>query len=393
MKKFAFVSEISACLIILAVIMFSYRVQSQIIMIESTFTQDGEFYPFFSVDNITGLSLNADVELNSDTSLVRIVLKTADSIEYLVYEAYPLIVEMTDFEIHDACDETCFLDEVKPVSCKVLLIDASIKIHSLKYSTDLVENLSSLQLKRKLENDTVKSETMNKKIVDFNMYWQSGVSSIVQLMYNEKKESYGEKYNFRGWDYYQGGVFELLGHRNYIPESTSLTKSFDWRSRHGANCPLSVYYYDGDELGSGWMTDVRAQFSFGACWAFSANGAVESMFNLYNNSHLDFSLSVKEFLCFNPPVGDCEGGLNYEAIHHLMNFGVPTEYCFKYMQPPPPSCNGRCDHVDTIYKINSYEEINFTGNDVVKTALIQIRTFECCFTGFRACGGPEWVHI
>jgi len=67
MKKFAFVSEISACLIILAVIMFSYRVQSQIIMIESTFTQDGEFYPFFSIDSITGLSLNADVELNSDT--------------------------------------------------------------------------------------------------------------------------------------------------------------------------------------------------------------------------------------------------------------------------------------------------------------------------------------
>lgn len=278
---------------------------------------------------------------------------------------------MTDFEIHDACDETCYLDKVKPVYCKVLLVDASIKINSLKYSTNLIENLSSLQLKRKLENDSVKSETMNKKIVDFNMYWQSGVSSVVQLMYNEKKEIYGEKYNFRGWDYYQGGVFELLGHRNYVPESTSLTKSFDWRSRHGANCPLPGYYYDGDELGSGWMTDVRAQLSCGACWAFSANGGVESMFNLYNNSHLDFSLSVKEYLCFNPPVGDCEGGLNYEALHHLMNFGVPTEYCFQYMQPPLPNCNGRCDPVDTIYKINSYEEINFTGNDVVKTALIQ----------------------
>jgi hypothetical protein len=257
MEKFASLKEIFICLIVFVVVIFNYTAQSQIIKIDSTFTEDCEFYPFFSLDTITGLSLNADVVLNNDTSLVRIVLKTSDSIEYLIYEAFPLIVETTDFEIKEACDETCFLNNVKPVSCKVLLLDASIKIHSLSYAINFIENPLFLQLQRKLENDTAKSEAMNRKIFDFNMYWQSGVSSVVQLMYNEKKELYGEKYNFRGWDYYKEGVFELLGHRDYIPETTSLTKSFDWRSRHGANNPIPGYYYDGDELGTGWITDVR----------------------------------------------------------------------------------------------------------------------------------------
>ena len=194
---------------------------------------------------------------------------------------------------------------------------------------------------------------MNKRIGDFNMYWESDVTSIVQMMYNEKKDVFGDKYNFCGWDYYRNGVFELLGHQNSIPETTSLTKSFDWRSRHGANCPEIEFYYDGDEFGSGWLTGVRNQFSCGACWAFSANGAVEAMFNLYNYNHFDFSLSIKEYLCCNPPVGDCGGGIASNALNHITLPGVPSEYCYKYMQPPFPNCTGKCNPVDSIFKINS----------------------------------------
>jgi hypothetical protein len=216
---------------------------------------------------------------------------------------------------------------------------------------------------------------MNKRIMDFNMSWQSGVSPVVQFMYNDKKDFWGEKYNFCGWDYYQGGVFELLGHRNSIPETTSITKSFDWRSRHGANNPLLYdYYYDGDELGTGWITDVREQGNCGSCWAFSANGAVEAMFNLYSNRHLDLSLSVREYLCCNPPVGDCDpvkGGNNYLALDYLEDPGVPTEKCFNYYDPPLPSCEGKCDPVDTLFKINSYLGISSSNNDNIKTDLIQ----------------------
>ena len=119
--------------LILSVIMFlNFRASAQIILVDSTFSQDSEFYPFFSLDNITGLSIDADIELNNDTSLVRVVLVTDDNKNFLIYEAYPLIVETNLFVIHDGCDETCFLDNVKPVACKVLLIDASIKINSLK---------------------------------------------------------------------------------------------------------------------------------------------------------------------------------------------------------------------------------------------------------------------
>lgn len=248
--------------------LFNFKGHSQTITVDSIFTQDGEFNPFLSINSITNLSLDAEVVLNNDTSLVRIVLETDDNIDYLIYEAYPLIVESNDFVINGACDETCFLDEIKPLACKVFLLDATIEINALHYSTTFTENLLSEQIKRKLEIDTLKSQTMNRKIVDFNMYWQSDVTSIVQLMYNAKKDMFGEKYNFRGWDYYRSGVFELLGHQNLTPETTSLTKSFDWRSRHGANCSDPGYYYDGDELGSGWLTDVRNQGDQKTCWAF-----------------------------------------------------------------------------------------------------------------------------
>lgn len=213
---------------------------------------------------------------------------------------------------------------------------------------------------------------MNKRLIDFNMSWQSDVTSIVQMMYNEKKDVFGDKYNFCGWDYYRNGVFELLGHQNSTPETTTLTKSFDWRSRHGANCPENEFYYDGDEFGSGWLTDVREQGDFGTCWAFSANGAVEARFNLYNNSHLDFNLSVKEYICCDQPAGNWNGGYNVNALKYLKDHdGVPTEHCYPYWDPPPKSCDGKCETPDTIYKIGDYSWVNFSHNDLIKTAVIQ----------------------
>ena len=69
--------------------------KAQTIQIGSTFTSDGEIFPFSPNDTIYGLSISGSVTLNSDTSLVRVVLTDIAGQEWMVYEAYPMIVTDT----------------------------------------------------------------------------------------------------------------------------------------------------------------------------------------------------------------------------------------------------------------------------------------------------------
>lgn len=81
---------------------------AQTINIDSTFTSGTEIYPFSQVDSIYGLNLTGHITLNSDTSLVRVILVDENFNKYMVYEAFPLITTKMDFDIEDACDETCY---------------------------------------------------------------------------------------------------------------------------------------------------------------------------------------------------------------------------------------------------------------------------------------------
>jgi hypothetical protein len=83
--------------------------QAQTIQIDSTFTTDGEIFPFGSNDTIYGLSISGHVALSSDTSLVRVILTDNSGNEWMVYEAYPMIVEGSPTILTNECDETCYL--------------------------------------------------------------------------------------------------------------------------------------------------------------------------------------------------------------------------------------------------------------------------------------------
>ncbi|HOX79138.1 MAG TPA: hypothetical protein PLW31_14000, partial [Bacteroidales bacterium] len=105
-------------------IMFSMPVKAQSIQIDSNFTTDAEIYPFENIERISELLLEGDVELNSDTSLVRVILEDENGFQYMVLESYPLICPEDDFTVQDHCDETCALDMVRPVSIIIQIIDA-----------------------------------------------------------------------------------------------------------------------------------------------------------------------------------------------------------------------------------------------------------------------------
>jgi putative hemolysin len=111
----------------------------------------------------------------------------------------------------------------------------------------------------------------------------------------------------------------------------SAPASFDWRNYNGQN----------------WMTSVKDQGGCGSCWAFSAVGIVEPVYNIStNNPNLDLDLS-EEYL-----VSDCHGYLGYDnccggwndsALDFIRDSGISDEACFPYVDGSSCSCGETCD--------------------------------------------------
>lgn len=131
---------------------FSLTTAAQTITINHTFTENDEIYPFSQVDSIYGLNIAGHITLNSDTSLVRMILVDENYNEYLIYEAYPLITSSMDFNISNACDETCYLNGITPTSLILYVNHASIYLQSITYTTLFIENADSLSYQVKRQN-------------------------------------------------------------------------------------------------------------------------------------------------------------------------------------------------------------------------------------------------
>ncbi|MBP6872815.1 MAG: T9SS type A sorting domain-containing protein [Bacteroidales bacterium] len=288
----------------------------------------------------------------------------------MVLEAYPLICPEIDFTVQDHCDETCALDMINPASVIIQIIDATLDLKSFSYETEAKENAETARYTAKRELDADKIEAMNQRVADFDMNWTSGDNSIVASYYESKSAMFGEGYNLLGYDYYAGGIFEFLGHRDYPKVDPDLVRHFDWRERHGANDSLSPYY-DGDTLGTGWLTSVKNQNPHGTCWAFCAVGLTEAIANLYANEHLDFDLAERELIECDEL--DCDGGNNIEALLNIKEHGIINETCFPYdlMDCGDMACSDTCTQPTVNVKITDTLSIFDDNHDSVRLALIQ----------------------
>jgi len=120
-------------------------------------------------------------------------------------------------------------------------------------------------------------------------------------------------------------------------KAPSAPSSFDWRSYNGQD----------------WMTSVKDQGGCGSCWAFSAVGIVEPVYNIStNDSSLDLDLS-EEYL-----VSDCHsyggyetccGGSNDEALNFIRDSGISDEACFPYVDGLSCTCGTSCN-TDCTYR-------------------------------------------
>jgi putative hemolysin len=104
----------------------------------------------------------------------------------------------------------------------------------------------------------------------------------------------------------------------------TLPSSFDWRSHAGYN----------------WMTPVRNQGSCGSCWAFSAVGVMEGVYNIARDDpSLDLNLSEQYLVadCYNKD--SCCGGWHDDALDWVKANGISDEACFPYADS---GCNSSC---------------------------------------------------
>jgi C1A family cysteine protease len=109
----------------------------------------------------------------------------------------------------------------------------------------------------------------------------------------------------------------------------ALPSSFDWRDYRDQN----------------WMTPVKNQGSCGSCWAFSAVGAVEAIYNIStNNPNLDLDLS-EEYLVSDCLWGNsCCGGWMSTALNFVRDEGIPDESCLPYIDGSSCTCSsGVCN--------------------------------------------------
>ncbi len=389
-------------------------VKAQSVQIDSTFTTDGEIFPFEPGDTIYGLSISGTVQLFSDTSLVRVILSDIYGNEWMVYEAYPMIVEDTVFEIEEECDETCYLGLFIPSSLKIDLINSNFDLDRCIIANTMLQSCDSLNRISKLNKEVEKTEYINRYINHYDWQWIADISyeDMAQLNYASKIKQYGLKYNMLGLDYYHSGIYKNIQSNEITIDNTSLTKSFDWRSKHDANIPGSMYYDndpDDPQVGNGWMTKVKNQTPCGACTAFGSIAALEAVTNLYYNYHVDYEedllLSERDaFTCSRYDNSGSNVGCICSrtwgkpltlVIDYIVSTGVVNDECFPWINNSTccsgeiPNCSpvysGKCDEEDIrviVKPDNCFHENKYPLETLIerlKTHLINDGPIICTF--------------
>ena len=129
-----------------------------------------------------------------------------------------------------------------------------------------------------------------------------------------------------------------LGEASPKPTVIDTPDEFSWRNYNGKD----------------WTTPVQDQTQeCGACWAFAAIGALESIINIREEcAELDPDLSEQYILSCLPSSGGCNGGSSYNAYKYMKetssqgNYhnGAIPESCFPYQADDNIPCSDKCDN-------------------------------------------------
>lgn len=334
--------------------------------LNQTYIAETEMFPFDANDYSYGLSISGSIVLNSDSSIVRIILVDQNLNEYLVFEGIKLICPNGDSTLTNVCFETCFLDNILLRSIKLEISDASFYFSSILNDKEIktdIENLISNSLNQ-MRTHTI--ETINSFLERNNTSWRAGDVPMARLTYSEKKQLYGEQLpNLQGFDYFAGGFFSFTD--DDTPLATNdIISNFDWRDRHGSNMPNTPYY---NAAGYGWISPRTVTQVAAECWAFAPVYTLQSLANIYFNQQINMNLSEQDAIsCSNG--GTYNGGGSFiTVLNYMKNTGVVNESCFPFTSNYQAPCSNKCSNPVELVKINDHTKAS--GNELqIKSNLV-----------------------
>jgi len=346
----------------------------------TVYTSTSEF-PLDNMYALYGLSISGHSQLNSDTSLVRVLLIDNQGKSYLVYEDFYLTASNMAFQ--DMAFETAYLDSVTPDKLKIIIRDATLYLNDVSYHYEDESVTRNSGLNRMVLAKT-QQQTQEEYMIDrWNEYneannelWFAGKTALSGLSYEAKKNALGatsDAYQSDGLEYYVGGIYVMRSYDDVdnraiedtlpsisLPSYNTYVESFDWRNRHGRN----------------WMTSVKNQkepdnpiSGNGGCWAFAACATMEAGINLYFNQLLDYNLSEQE-------LGSCTngslkyGGYAWQAFDYIVENGIVTEECMPFENDENIPCSDKCDNPIEVIGVSHVIDIDFAPQETLKWYLI-----------------------
>lgn len=382
------------------------------ISINQTFTTFSEIYPFNGTQ-MYGAGVSGTINFNSDTAIVKIILRDSLSVDYLIYETNTFLDTTPNFTFSEACEETCFFDGFTPTSIELQIVGASVTIGSFKYCSTTLLDATALQDQARDAKVTEKIGLMNQYIQNEGLIWVAGQTSYLSMYYNDKKDLYKSCIWHPAIEYYSYGFFSLKSISNgaNIGINYDYVDNFEWRNRHGANDPTS-YYFDGSDDGSGWVTKAACQNgcwtndvldcsvfewqcgsgsewrSVGTCWAFGPTSHIEALVNLYLNFHYDVDLAEQEIVSCSMSTPWPYPGFATSSYSYFENYGVVDEDCFPYTAQATP-CSERCLNPDEQIKIDNYNTLNHPSQEVLRETVINDGPVSATFMN---CMWGTWAH-
>jgi len=177
-------------------------------------------------------------------------------------------------------------------------------------------------------------------------HYTTGKTSVSDLSLEQKRKRLGLVIP----DWYQ----EWWEHAEKLkaPEGAKFDPVFDWREHIGP-------------YGTNGVTPAKDQDSCGACWAFAALGALESMVKIYGEMEMD--LSEQQILSCNTHGGGCDGGWMTDAYYLFRDVGSVDEVCMPYhINDTDPCIQNQCEKWA---KIDTWSAVGITVNDI-KNAIL-----------------------
>ena len=383
------------------------------IVVNQTFITFTEIYPFNSIQ-MYGAGINGNVTFNSDTAIVKIILRDSLNMDYLIYETNNFLNPNTSFAFAEECEETCFFDGFTPTSIVIQVVGASVTLSNFKYCSFNINDATTLQHQARETKITEKINLINQNLQSEGYIWVAGQTSYLNKYYNEKKDLYKSCIWHPAIEYYKSGFFSLRSISNgaNISVNYDYVDNFEWRNRHGANETTS-YYFDGNDDGSGWVTKAACQDGCwtndilgcsvydwqctgpgseyrgaATCWAFGPTSHIEALVNLYLNYHYDIDLSEQDIVSCSGTCPNIEEGFPSTSYNYFINHGVVNEDCFPYTALETP-CIEKCSAPDEKITINAFNLIPYPTQQILRESIINDGPVSAAFMN---CMWGQWSH-